>query len=247
MKTNDADILDRIILEKSSLISYSQTELSSIATSSNHLRGIINNQIDFNQSYLGGSYKRATMVKGISDVDIYFEYTGIGNPQTALTQLKKYLLNRYPNSIIKQDKPSIHVDFEKIPFNITPYKSSQWNNNTISIPNYYLSNWKPINLAELDVAITTLRRKNSEYIDLIKILKLWNRNYQRRIKNFEIERMVCNLFVYSFSIMNSISDWLWTFFQSHGYIFEAQKIHTLTFLENESEIKSEWSKFIDHK
>ena len=58
-------MLDKIILEKSSYISYSQDELSNIAASSNHLRGIVKNQPDFNESFLGGSYKRGTMVKSI--------------------------------------------------------------------------------------------------------------------------------------------------------------------------------------
>ncbi|MBK9413847.1 MAG: hypothetical protein IPP27_17770 [Bacteroidetes bacterium] len=237
-------MLDKFIKDKSDLISYSQAELSNIAASSNHLRGIISNQTDFNESFVGGSYKRATMVKGISDVDVYFQFTGLGNSQSALSRLRTCLINRYPNSVVKQDKPSILVDFERIPFNITPYKKDTWGNG-ISIPDNYLINWHSINFGELETAVSALRNKNPKYIDLIKILKLWNDNYNRGLKNFDIERRVCNLFVYSSSSSSSITDWLWTFFQNNGFNSDAQKIHTLMLITNELTLKSEWLKFID--
>ena len=126
--------------------------------------------VDFNESFLGGSYKRGTMVKGISDVDVYFQYIGTSNPATALARLKTCLTTTYPNTTIKQDRPSIYVDFNKIPFNITPYKKDLWQN--ISIPNNMLYSWETIQFGVLETAITNLRGKNLKYIDLIKILKL---------------------------------------------------------------------------
>ncbi|MFA6924680.1 MAG: hypothetical protein WC223_10570 [Bacteroidales bacterium] len=239
-------MLDKFIKEKVELISYSQAELSNIATTANHLREIIKNQPDFNESFLGGSYKRATMVKGVSDVDVYYQYTGTGNPQTALSRLKTCLTNSYPNSEISQDKPSILVDFDKIPFEITPYKKNVWGNG-ISIPDSTLINWQSINFGELETAITALRNKNPKYIDLIKILKLWNKNYNRGLKNFEIEKRVCNGFLYSYSTSASITDWLWTFFQNNGFNADAQKIHSLMLINDEATRKTEWLKFIDKK
>ena len=64
-------MLDRFILEKADLVSYSQQERSNIATTLSYLKNIINNEPDFREPFLGGSYKRGTMVKGISDVDVY--------------------------------------------------------------------------------------------------------------------------------------------------------------------------------
>lgn len=240
-------MLDKFILEKSALISYSQNELSNIAASSNHLRGIVKNQPDFNESFLGGSYIRATMVKGISDVDVYYQYTGTGNSQAALVRLKTCLTNSYPSTVIKQDKPSIHVDFDRIPFNITPYKKENWSN-AISIPDNYLVGWQQINFGELETAITALRNKNPKYIDLIKILKLWNRNYNKGLKNFDIEKRVINLFLYSYSSSQSIADWIWTFFQNNGFyndaiLFKGVMINNY----NEALLKSAWLKFIDKK
>src|SRR6185369_10561952 len=117
-------MLDKIIKAKADQISYSQVELTNIATTLSNLKDIINNQPDFEEPILGGSYKRATMVKGVSDVDVYFRYTGNGSSQSALATLKKCLTDSYPSTDIRQDKPSILADFNKIPINITPYKEN---------------------------------------------------------------------------------------------------------------------------
>lgn len=241
-------MLDKIIFEKSALISYSQDELSNIASSSNHLRGIVKNQNDFNESFLGGSYRRGTMVKGISDVDIYFQYTGSGDSRTALSRLKACLSNSYPKTIVKRDSPSIHVDFDRIPFNITPYKSDLYSQN-VNIPDSRLWGWQSTKFGELEASIINLRGKNQKYIDLIKILKLWNANYKRGIRNFDIEWRVANRFVYPGSVSQSISDWLWTFFQNNGYYTDAQRFKNLMINStyNEASLKTEWLKFIENR
>jgi hypothetical protein len=241
-------MLDKIILEKSTLISYSQDELSNIASSSNHLRAIVKNQNDFNDSFLGGSYKRGTMVKSISDVDVYFQYTGLGDSKAALARLRTCLSNYYPKTTVKRDNPSILVDFDRIPFNITPYKKDAYSQN-INIPDSRLWGWQTTKFGELEASITALRGKNQKYIDLIKILKLWNANYKRNIRNFDIEWKVANMFVYPGSVSQSISDWLWTFFQNNGYYTDAQRFKGLMLNStyNEATLKADWSKFIENK
>lgn len=239
-------MLDKYIKDKVELISYSQQELSNIATTLSNLKSIINNENDFKAPFLGGSYKRATMVKGISDVDVYFQYTGTGNSQSALARLKSCLTTSYPTSIIKQDKPSILADFNKIPINITPYKQDMWGN--MSIPDNYLLNWQTINFGELETAITALRQKSPKYIDLIKILKLWNSSNRKGLKNFEIEKRICNLFLNSHPTSQSISDWIWTFFNNNGFQNDANKFSSL--MKNnysDATLKTEWLKFIDNK
>ncbi len=237
-------MIDKFIIEKAGLISFSKEEKSKIASSSNHLRDIINNKSDFRDSFLGGSYKRHTMVKGISDVDIYYEYIGGGTPQTALANLRDYLKNTFPNTVIKQDKPSILVDFQKIAFNITPVKKGP---TSISIPNSTLTLWNQINLSKLEVSVKSLSGKNSNFLNLIKILKLWNSNYNKGIKNYRLEEMVCNLFL-SGTSSNAISDWLWTFFNQNGYKGDANKMFELMKSNlNEGQLKSAWLKYIDRK
>ncbi len=87
----------------------------------------------------------------------------------------------YPSTIIKQDRPSILIDFHRIPFNITP---CQLKYGKIYIPNNYLTNWREVEFKKLENNITSLRAINSNYINLIKILKLWNKNRNKQMKKF---------------------------------------------------------------
>ncbi len=239
-------MLDKLIKDKVDLVSYSQQELFNIKSTLDNLKTIINHDPNFKAPFLGGSYRRATMVKGISDVDVYFQYIGTGNSQSALVALKNWLVSKYPTSIIKQDKPSILVDFNKIPINITPYKKDT--NNNMSIPDNNLLHWQLINFGELESAIIALRQKNSKFIELIKILKLWNRSYNKEIRNYEIEKKVCNMFLYQHHSSQSISDWILFFFKSNGYQSDADKFYGLMNSNlNDSELKTVWLKFIDNK
>ena len=237
-------MLDDFIKEKAKLVSFTEVELSNIASTLSNLKSIVSNQRDFGEPFLGGSYKRRTMVKGISDVDIYFRYTGNGNAQSALATLKSCLISSYPTTEIKQDKPSILADFNKIPINITPYKEDF--SGKITIPDDYLLQWKQTNIEQLEAFITALRQKNSGFIDLIKILKLWNRNYRKGLKNFEIEKRVCDVFLYPHVSSPSISDWIWTFFSNNNFQTDANRFFSLMKNNyNDSMLKSEWLKFID--
>ncbi|MCJ7449367.1 MAG: hypothetical protein MUO72_16955 [Bacteroidales bacterium] len=238
-------MINRLIKERVELISYSQTELSNIAITLSNLKSIINNEPEFKEPFLGGSYKRATMVKGISDVDVYFRYFGNESVQNVLSKLKSCLIIRYPNTSIKQDKPSILADFNKIPINITPYKEDQ--SGLMSIPNKQLNGWEIISFGYLEKSIISLRQKNSGFIDLIKILKLWNRNYNRGIKNFEIEKRVVSLFLNNVISSQRLCDWVWIFLKHYNYQSDANNFYSL-FNNNYSDslLRAQWNKFIDN-
>jgi Second Messenger Oligonucleotide or Dinucleotide Synthetase domain len=236
-------MLDIIIKDTVVSVSYNQAELNNIATTLSNLKSIINGQPDYREPFLGGSYKRGTMVKRISDVDVYFRYVGTGNPQSSLVTLKSCLSKSYPSTTIKQDKPSILADFNKIPINITPYKEDALGN--LSIPDKYLLNWQSISFGQLEKDIVALRQKNSVFIDLIKVLKMWNKNNNKEIKNFEIEKRVCNLFLTNHVSSYSISDLIYTFFANNGYQTDANNFFSLMKSNsNTTNLKMEWLKFI---
>jgi len=242
-------MLNKIILEKAESVSYTQPELSNIAASSNHLRDIIKNQTDFRESFVGGSYQRKTMVKGMSDVDIYYQYTGSGKPQAALDILKSCLSKTFKDSVIKQDKPSILADFQKIPFNITPYKKDL-NSTTISIPSNDLTSWRPINITPLETGVIALRGKNSQYGHLIKILKLWNKHHDKKMKNYELEQRVVNTFNSGFKHDQPITGMLQSFFKFYSLHIDSIKLDDLfgkVNRLNEGQLKAEWNRYIENK
>ena len=74
-------------------------------------------------SFLTGSYKRHTMIRPPNDVDIFvlinhgrYEVT----PNTVLNKLRLDLRSSYPNSVVRQDKPCIVLDFNHCKFELTP-------------------------------------------------------------------------------------------------------------------------------
>ncbi|MCU0440604.1 MAG: hypothetical protein MUC49_22135 [Raineya sp.] len=239
-------MLDQYILDTTSQFSYSPQEIKNIEQTKNHLNAIINNVTDFEKPFLGGSYKRGTMVKGISDVDVYFRYIGTGNSQAALVKLKKCLTDTYHDAIIKQDKPSILVDFNKIPLNITPYKEDSKGN--LSIPDKLLLYWDNVKFGDLEKKVDLLRAKDVNLIELIKILKLWNKNHNKGIKNFKIEENVCALFLSYYSDSDTISDWILSYFKNNSYTTDSNKFSTLIKNNYSNAIlKSEWIKFINNQ
>ncbi len=237
-------MLDNYIKKKVDLISYSQAELIKISNTLSNLKNIVNNQPEFREPFLGGSYKRATMVKGVSDVDVYFKYVGNGNPQSALSVLKNGLIRSYPTTTIKQDKPSILVDFQKIPINITPYREDYMGN--LSIPDKNLINWQTMNFGQLERDIIELRRQNSKFIDLIKILKLWNYNYNRGIKNYEIEIRVCKLFLGNHFFQFNMAQMMIYFFNNNGFNEDARKLDFIR-INIHSNVNYYWLNFIENR
>lgn len=242
-------MLNKVIISYADSVSYSQSEMENIAKSSNHLRDIINNHPDFKDSFVGGSYQRKTMVRGMSDVDIYYQYTGGGRPQAALDTLKSCLIKTYKDSIIKQDKPSILADFQKIPFNITPYKKDL-NSTTISIPGNDLTTWRPINISPLESGVIALRGKNPQYSHLIKVLKLWNKHRDKKMKNYEVEQRVVNAFNSGFKHDQPITGMLQSFFKFYSLHNDSVKMVDLIGKVNrlnEGQLKAEWNKYIENK
>lgn len=242
-------MLDKIILATAESVSYSHDEMSNIASSSNHLRDIIKNHTDFKSSFIGGSYQRKTMVKGISDVDIYYQYTGVGRPQAALDILKNCLSKTYSDSEIKQDKPSILASFRRIPFNITPYKKDT-SSTTISIPSNDITSWRPINITPLETGVIALRGKNPQYGHLIKVLKLWNNHHDKKMKNYEVEQRVVGAFNSGFPHTQPITSMLQSFFKFYSLQDDSVKLVDLIGKAsrlNEGQLRAEWLRYIENK
>jgi len=236
-------MLDKLIKQTAEHISYSQEELDNIKDSVNHLKGIIKYQPDFRNFFIGGSFKRHTMVKGISDIDIYYEYIGGTNPQTALSRLRECLKSSYPDSDIFHDKPSITAALKKIPVNITPYRGYP-----IMIPDETLKNWKTANFERLENAINNLTHESSNYIKLIKVLKLWKYSHSREIKNYEIEEKVSKMLLGSYSGKGPLSNKMLDFFFINNFRKDHEKFKKI-FLAHlpENQLKTEWLNFIENR
>lgn len=238
-------MLENYIIEKARQLSYTRAEVADMDELATRFKSFADGCQDFANSFVSGSLKRQTMVKGISDVDIYFEFVGTGTPTTALTALKNRLLDKYPDLAITQLKPSVKVQYQGVSFNLVPYLNA--NSGTIKIPNDDLSGWKMINLRLLESNVKTLGSRSQDYLQLIKILKYWNYVHDIGLRNYRIEELVCHLFLSERKAGYSIFNWLYVFFHNYRYYSDANMIHQMARMADEDpQLRSSWFDYIEN-
>lgn len=238
-------MIDKLILNQAELISLKEEDKTMVEVCSNHIKKNFDKKDNFGTYFIGGSYLRGTSVKNISYIDLYFEYKGHKKPKKVIEELNNCLKEYFPDSQVYKDTISIEMKFNNYSFNITPFLSLS---ETIAIPDSGLNHWELDKNKKFNNQILRLKKINKDYIKLIKILKLWNKNYKINLSSKEIEKMVADLFLNNKNHTNSISDWLWTFFIAYGYEFEANYIYKLR-KQNlaENSIKLKWQKFIENR
>lgn len=101
-------------------------QFEQIIGSHTHLRQNILQKLNYvSNTILTGSYKRQTLIRPLNDVDVFvilnFQPNNYNTPtpKSILNKLKNDLKSSYPNSIIKQDKPCIVLDFNHCKFELT--------------------------------------------------------------------------------------------------------------------------------
>ena len=67
-------MIDQLILSKADCISFREEDISVVEVSSEYIRKNFENQKDFGNYFIGGSYTRDTGVKSLSYINLYFEY-----------------------------------------------------------------------------------------------------------------------------------------------------------------------------
>lgn len=129
---------------------------------------------------LTGSYKRRTIIRPMNDIDVFVILTYMPGaytnptPQSVLNKLKSDLNYSYPNSIIRQDKPCIVLDFRHCKFELTPaIEGITWGENYYEIPNSdNINRWKKIDSPDvLGQQLTRANSSNPLLIPLIKMMK----------------------------------------------------------------------------
>ena len=241
-------MLDKFIKESADLASYSEIELNSISYSVNSLKDILADQPNFMGPFIGGSFKRGTLVKKVSDVDVHFIYTGSEGPMPTLARLKTDIATRYPKTYTRQGQPSVMFSLGAIPFKINIYRRDEYGN--MSISDDFFLNWRPVNFRKLEKSVISLSRKSKMFIDLIKVLKLWNFNYAKGLMNGDIEDRVCKLFLNSKETLaeDDLPEMMWAFFNHNKFQPVANRLFSLMKKrESETALKSEWMKFIGNE
>jgi hypothetical protein len=157
-----------------------------------------------------------------SDVDYMVVFSDSRfQPQTYLDRLRRFVEQRYPNSLIKQDHPAIRLDLNHIRFELVPAIRS-WGSLQIPAKASSYGNWIETNPNDFIVHLTRKNKNHNNRIKpLVRLVKYWNANNGYPYESFEIEKTIVsygfgglitarsrNLRDYFYRFMNGLdSDW----------------------------------------
>ena len=197
-------------------IELTDNQRQKIISSHTHLRQ--NNLIQLHyvsDSFLTGSYKKRTMIKPPSDVDIFVlinhSHSEI-TPNAVLNKLKRDLSSAYPNSIVRQDKPCIVLDFNHCKFELTPaIKANQYSDFGYYIPAQGENTWRQVEdpgILEQQLSDAN-KRLNGMLTPIIKMMKACKRhNDIKDKKSFELENLAINSVHYISSYRDGVQQLL---------------------------------------
>lgn len=161
-----------------------------------HLRTKLLQPLSYvNKTQLVGSYKKKTMIRPPSDVDVFVvvnEDRDRITPNAVLNRLKRELSNAYPNTTIRQDKPCLVLDFKFCKFELTPaIEDGGWWGGGYYIPQQGGNSWQNVDdPKELEESLAVANRdQNGLLVPLIKMMKACKRhNGFKNIRSFEMEQ-----------------------------------------------------------
>ena len=233
--------LDQLIRKKGNLLTISQKEFDNIKGTLKDLKGKLQLTGMFHNIENGGSYKRKTMIKGYSDIDLFCHYLGDYSPQSILDRIKDSLTEKYCHIPILIDFPSVVVKFKRVDVEIIPIKKNKVKGSIIPANN---DNWKETDLVSQKRKLKKLLGDNSDLLCVIKVLKYWNIKYQEGLFSHQIEQIVYSQF-HNVGRMR-ICEYMMQFFKGNLFGEEAQIIEKLIELSDRQspQLRTKWKDFI---
>ena len=178
-------------------IELTQAQKDKIISSHTHLRQRnLQPLVYVKESFLTGSYKKSTMIRPPSDVDAFVvvhENRFSCKPNSVLNKLKRDLNYSYSNSVIRQDKPCVVLDFNHCKIELTPaILAGHHHDYGFYIPKQGTNEWMLVDSprrfeTELSQANNRLNGMLTPLIKMMKACKKYNSI--KGIKSFEMEEM----------------------------------------------------------
>ncbi|WP_444935331.1 SMODS domain-containing nucleotidyltransferase [Microbulbifer sp. JMSA004] len=181
-------------------IELTENQKQKIISSHTHLRQNYLQRLPYiSETFLTGSYKKSTMIRPPSDVDVFLitnQKKTDTTPNTILNKLKKDLSSLYPSTNVRQDRPCIVLDFNHCQFELTPVvKETVLWDDYFFIPLNGGNSWTEVeDPRKLEKRLSNANRNlDGKLTPLIKMMKVWKKNNNiRNIKSFEIEEKTIN-------------------------------------------------------
>jgi len=134
-------------------------------------------------------------------------------PQTYLDRIKRFAEDKYPRSIIHQDRPSVVLDMQHIRIEMTPGKSCGPEQYKIPLDS---SSWQLTTPNPFNQDLIKCNKYNDNRIKpVIRLMKLWNvcKNY-RDMASFELESTIVDQLMYEFVSCSTYVDYLLASFEA---------------------------------
>ena len=187
-------------------ISVTDRQEENIKASLTNIEGNLNktdNDLNVERTFTNGSYERDTIIRPLDDIDLFAvlkkdlwkdEYGNLPKPQNVLTRIKNYLdsLNDYKDKV-KQDRPCVTIELSDKDFDILPSFAQEGGG--YLIPNYDLATWTFTYPEQLTTNLDNVHRlRNYKIKPVVKVVKYWNREYDKLIPSYHIEETAINIF-----------------------------------------------------
>ena len=169
---------------------------STVSVRQNNIRDAVEKGFKVTESYLSGSYPRATMVAPLSksDIDIFIvlesEYFYTNTPSKLLDKLRTVLKDTYPTTPkINRNGQAVTITFTDFKVDVVPCFNRKGGG--YLIPNSITGNWISTNPTIHHTHLTAANSwHNGNIIPLIKMIKGWNRCINNAFSSFYLELLI---------------------------------------------------------
>jgi len=188
--------------EFSSNLNISDRQESLVSTCRNNVVSKIGNSLQLHSSQpskLIGSYDRDTitrcLIEGDVDVMVVLHYgknkdwdneEGVSK---ALNKFKEILKESYPKTECNIDRNCITMKLSEFRLDVVP--AFRFNDGTYTIPDTYRKKWLSTDPVSFSSEVTRINKNmDGTFIPLIKMVKGWNRTFNKKLRGFHIECMM---------------------------------------------------------
>jgi hypothetical protein len=172
---------------------------STISTRQENVRSAITNEMEVLDSFLTGSYSRATMIAPLSeaDIDIFIvldpKYYEAGGQASLLDKIKRVLLKTYTKTPkISRNGQAITITFTDFVVDVVPAFYRQGGGYLIpdSVNNVWISTDPKVHV---DLTATENANHAGDLVPIIKMIKGWNRNINYPFVSFRLELLAIEI------------------------------------------------------
>lgn len=172
---------------------------STVSTRQQHVREVIESDLNVLDSFLTGSYSRHTMIAPLSeaDIDIFIvldpSYYKENGQVELLDLIRKTLLKTFTKTPkISRNGQAVTITFEDFIVDVVP--AFRRKGGGFLIPNSITKRWLSTDPKKhVDIISQENDKHNGDLVPLIKMVKTWNKTINNHFRSFHLEVMAMQI------------------------------------------------------